>query len=110
MWFSDWTDDASAVFQVFDGHDGEAAAIYVKEHLLRYILEDVSFPTATEDAVKNAYLELDKKFSDACRLDDSLSSGTTVLSALLQGRSVDVHAYDFVICFFFQPPDTASCE
>lgn len=87
--------------QVFDGHDGEAAAYYVKEHLLRFILEDESFPTATEEAVKNAYLELDKKFFDACRIDDSLSSGTTVLSALLQGRSVNVHAPDFIICYSF---------
>lgn len=77
---------------MFDGHDGEAAAYYVKEHLLQSILDDASFPFAAEEAVKNAYLELDRKFSDACRLDDSLSSGTTVLSALLQGRSVNVYA------------------
>jgi hypothetical protein len=55
---------------VFDGHDGEAAACYVKEHLLPFILGDASFPTAVEEAVKNAFLELDKKFSEACRLDD----------------------------------------
>ena len=73
---------------MFDGHDGEAAAYYVKEHLLPFILGDASFPTAVEEAVKNAFLELDKKFSEACRLDDSLSSGTTVLTAFLQGRSV----------------------
>ncbi|XP_024382080.1 probable protein phosphatase 2C 57 [Physcomitrium patens] len=77
-----------AFYGVFDGHDGEAAACYVKEHLLPFILRDVSFPTCVEDAVKNAYLELDKEFLEACRLDDSLSSGTTVLTALLQGRNL----------------------
>jgi len=87
------------VLQVFDGHDGEAAAYFVKEHLLRVILEDASFATAAEEAVKNAYLEVDKQFSDACRLDDSLSSGTTVLSALLQGRSVNVHSQDLTSVF-----------
>lgn len=78
----------SAFYGVFDGHDGEAAACYAKEHLLAFILRDASFPTAVEEAIKNSYLELDKKFSDACRLDDSLSSGTTVLTALLQGRNL----------------------
>lgn len=77
-----------AFYGVFDGHDGEAAACYVKEHLLPSILGDASFPTAVEEAVKNAYLELDKRFSEACRLDDSLSSGTTVLTALIQGRNL----------------------
>ena len=94
-------------FQVFDGHDGEAAAIYVKQHLLPYILRDESFPTAVEEAVKNAYLELDKTFSEACRLDDSLSSGTTVLTALLQGRSVHFHALN-LSSFSLQPSITIS--
>ena len=80
---------------MFDGHDGEAAACYVKEHLLPSILGDASFPTAVEEAVKNAYLDLDKRFSEACRLDDSLSSGTTVLTALIQGRLVNVDAFLF---------------
>lgn len=84
----DKTGSPGAFYGVFDGHDGEAAAYYVKEHLLQYILDDASFPTDAAEAVKNAYLELDRKFLDACRLDDSLSSGTTVLSALLQGRKL----------------------
>ncbi|XP_024362353.1 probable protein phosphatase 2C 57 [Physcomitrium patens] len=77
-----------AFYGVFDGHDGESAACYVKEHLLPFILRDASFSSSVEDAVKNAYLELDKEFLEACRLNKSLSSGTTVLTALLQGRNL----------------------
>jgi protein phosphatase 2C family protein 2/3 len=71
---------------VFDGHDGHSAASYVKMHLLNSILKDASFSTSAEEAVKNAYLKLDDEFAEAWKQDNSFSSGTTVLSALLQGR------------------------
>lgn len=76
----------SLSFQVFDGHDGHSAASYVKMHLLNSILKDASFSTSAEEAVKNAYLKLDDEFAEAWKQDNSFSSGTTVLSALLQGR------------------------
>lgn len=78
----------STIGQVFDGHDGKAAAYYVKEHMLPFILKDVSFSTSAEVAVKNAFLGLDNDFAEACKLDNSLHSGTAVLAALLQGRLV----------------------
>lgn len=88
------------LFQVFDGHDGESAACYVKEHLLPFILRDASFSSSVEDAVKNAYLELDKEFLEACRLNKSLSSGTTVLTALLQGRLVHTYLVVRFVCTY----------
>jgi protein phosphatase 2C family protein 2/3 len=76
--------------QVFDGHGGKDAAFYVKENVLRYILDDVAFPTAVEDAMKSAFLRLDDAFAKACSVDHDLSSGTTALTALLSGRFVSV--------------------
>lgn len=58
----------------------------MKEHILPFILKDGSFSTSAEVAVKNAFLGLDIEFAEACKLDNSLHSGTTVLTALLQGR------------------------
>jgi protein phosphatase 2C family protein 2/3 len=76
--------------QVFDGHGGKDAAFYVKENVLQYILDDVAFPTAVEDAMKSAFLRLDDAFAKACSVDHDLSSGTTALTALLSGRFVSV--------------------
>ena len=72
--------------QVFDGHDGSAAALYAKERLLPLILQDAQFPASAEAAVKNEYLRLDMEFLEACKQDNSLYSGTTALIALLQAR------------------------
>jgi protein phosphatase 2C family protein 2/3 len=60
----------------------------VKENVLQYILDDVAFPTAIEDAVKSAFLRLDDAFAKACSVDHDLSSGTTALTALLSGRNL----------------------
>jgi protein phosphatase 2C family protein 2/3 len=72
--------------QVFDGHDGTAAAIYAKENLLSFILQDSLFPTSVEEAVKKEFLRLDRDFLEACEQDNNLHSGTTALIALLQAR------------------------
>ncbi|CAM6050951.1 unnamed protein product [Sphagnum compactum] len=77
-----------AFYGVFDGHGGKDAAFYVKENVLQYILDDVAFPTAIEDAVKSAFLRLDDAFAKACSVDHDLSSGTTALTALLSGRNL----------------------
>lgn len=72
--------------QVFDGHDGAAAALYAKENLLSLILQDALFPTSVEEAVKKEFLRLDRDFLEACQQDNNLHSGTTALIALLQAR------------------------
>jgi hypothetical protein len=79
---------AGAFYGVFDGHGGKDAASYVKENVLRYILDDVAFPTAVEDAMRSAFLRLDDAFAKACSVNHDLSSGTTALTALLSGRFV----------------------
>jgi protein phosphatase 2C family protein 2/3 len=60
----------------------------VKENVLQYILDDVAFPTAVEDARRSAFLRLDDAFAKACSVNHDLSSGTTALTALLSGRFV----------------------
>ncbi|CAK9220497.1 unnamed protein product [Sphagnum troendelagicum] len=79
---------SGAFYGVFDGHGGKDAAFYVKENVLQYILDDIAFPTAIEDAVKSAFLRLDDAFANACSVDHDLSSGTTALTAFLSGRNL----------------------
>lgn len=77
-----------AYYGVFDGHSGKHAAVFVRDHLLRYILEDTSFPSAADQAMKHAFLRTDKAFAKACELDERLCSGTTALAVLILGRKL----------------------
>lgn len=70
--------------QVFDGHGGTDAAIFVRKNILKFITEDGHFPISIEKAIKSAFLRADHAFADACSLDSS--SGTTVLTAIIFGR------------------------
>lgn len=69
---------------MFDGHGGTDAAGYIKNNILRFIVEDPQFPTYLEMAIKSAFLKADYAFADASSLD--ISSGTTALTALIFGR------------------------
>ncbi|KAK4751485.1 hypothetical protein SAY87_004967 [Trapa incisa] len=73
-----------AFYGVFDGHGGTDAAVFVRDNILRFILEDAHFPIAMEKAIKSAFLKADYAFADASSLD--ISSGTTALVALIFGR------------------------
>ncbi|XP_057853402.1 probable protein phosphatase 2C 27 isoform X2 [Cryptomeria japonica] len=85
-----------AFYGVFDGHCGAGAAIFVRNNLLRLVLEDVDFLQmvrkdgdffiAAEKAVKNAFLLADLSLADDSDVDSSC--GTTVLIALILGRSL----------------------
>lgn len=77
-----------AYYGVFDGHSGKHAALFVRDHLLRYILEDSAFPSSAQKAVKQAFLQTDKEFAEACQIDDRLCSGTTALAVLILGRKL----------------------
>ena len=72
--------------QVFDGHDGAHAALFAKDNLLSFILQDALFSTSVEEAVKKEFVRLDRDFLEACQKDNTLHSGTTALIALLQAR------------------------
>jgi protein phosphatase PTC2/3 len=81
-------------FQVFDGHGGPDAAVYMKRHAMRLLFEDGEFPQAShademflqsvENSVRRAFLQADLAL--AANMDISHSSGTTALTALVFGR------------------------
>jgi protein phosphatase 2C family protein 2/3 len=70
--------------QVFDGHGGTDAALFVRNNLLRLIVEDSQFPTCVGKAITSAFMKADYAFADSSSLD--ISSGTTALTALVFGR------------------------
>lgn len=80
--------DRGAFYGVFDGHDGDAAALYARDKLLDFILQDALFPVSVEEAVRNEFLRLDREFFKLCEEDKKLHSGTTALIALLQSRNL----------------------
>ncbi|KAL5562324.1 hypothetical protein UlMin_032071 [Ulmus minor] len=75
-----------AFYGVFDGHGGTDAALFIRENILRFIVEDVDFPFCAKKAIRNAFLNADHAFADAGSLDSS--SGTTALAALFSGRTL----------------------
>ncbi|KMT19255.1 hypothetical protein BVRB_1g014370 [Beta vulgaris subsp. vulgaris] len=83
---SDEFPSPAAFYGVFDGHGGTDAASFVCNNLLKYIVDDPQFPVSLEKAVKCAFVKADYAFADSSALD--ISSGTTVLTALIFGRSM----------------------
>ncbi|KAF5189595.1 phosphatase 2c protein [Thalictrum thalictroides] len=75
-----------AFYGVFDGHNGSDAASFTKKQILKFIMEDNHFSTSVEKAIKSAFVKTDHAFADARFLDSS--SGTTVLTALIFGRTM----------------------
>ncbi|KAH7567000.1 hypothetical protein ACOSP7_011311 [Xanthoceras sorbifolium] len=75
-----------AFYGVFDGHGGTDAASFVRNNILRFIVEDSQFPISVEKAIKSAFVQADYAFADASSLD--ISSGTTALTALFSGRTL----------------------
>lgn len=69
--------------QVFDGHGGTDAACFIRNNILKYIVEDSNFPMCLEEAIKSAFLKADYAFADSSSLD--ISSGTTALTTLIFG-------------------------
>ncbi|XP_015073492.1 probable protein phosphatase 2C 27 isoform X2 [Solanum pennellii] len=73
---------------VFDGHGGTDAALFVRNNILKFIMEDPCFPMCLEKALKNAFLKADYAFADDSSID--IYSGTTALTALMFGRNMIV--------------------
>eukprot|EP00250_Pteridium_aquilinum_P003596 c13904_g1_i2 orf=308-1483(-) len=80
----------NSCYGVFDGHGGKDAAQFARDKLLKFIVQDVSFPSSVEEAVHQGFLKTDKAFAEACRADNRLSSGTTAIMVLVFGREVFV--------------------
>ncbi|KAK9944403.1 hypothetical protein M0R45_009973 [Rubus argutus] len=77
---------SGAFYGVFDGHGGTDAASFIRENILRFIVEDSHFPFCAKQAIKSAFLKADHAFADTGTLDSS--SGTTALTALISGRTM----------------------
>lgn len=75
-----------AFYGVFDGHGGTDAALFVRNNILRLIVEDSQFPTCVGKAITSAFMKADYAFADSSSLD--ISSGTTALTALVFGRNM----------------------
>nr|POF10862.1 putative protein phosphatase 2c 27 [Quercus suber] len=75
-----------AFYGVFDGHGGTDAASFIRNNILRFIVEDSHFPICVEKAITSAFVKADYAFADASCLD--ISSGTTALTALIFGRTM----------------------
>ncbi|KAL7085691.1 hypothetical protein ACP275_14G294200 [Erythranthe tilingii] len=77
-----------AFYGVFDGHGGSDAAYFIRNNILKFIIENSFFPNCLEKAIKNAFQKADYAFADDSSLD--ISSGTTALTAFLSGRKMVV--------------------
>ncbi|AQK43949.1 putative protein phosphatase 2C 12 [Zea mays] len=81
-----------SAFALFDGHNGSAAAVYAKEHLLGNVLSCVPTDLAWDDwlaalprALVAGFVKTDKDFQTKAH-----SSGTTVTLAIIDGSVVTV--------------------
>nr|GLL37140.1 probable protein phosphatase 2C 27 isoform X1 [Ipomoea trifida]GMD40329.1 probable protein phosphatase 2C 27 [Ipomoea batatas] len=79
---------SGAFYGVFDGHGGTDAALFVRNNILKFIVEESCFPLCLEKAISNAFLKTDYAFADDSALD--ISSGTTALTALIFERKMIV--------------------
>jgi protein phosphatase 2C family protein 2/3 len=77
--------------QVFDGHGGKDAALYVRDNLPRVIVEDAAFPLELEKVVRRSFAQTDSQFAEKCSVHNGLSSGTTALTAMIFGRYFFCH-------------------
>ncbi|KAL9261349.1 putative protein phosphatase 2C 27 [Drosera capensis] len=75
-----------AFYGVFDGHGGTDAAVFAKDNILKFIVDDCHFPLCLKNAMTNAFLKADRVFADAESMD--ISSGTTALAAFMFGRTL----------------------
>ncbi|GAB2267555.1 hypothetical protein Dimus_002535 [Dionaea muscipula] len=78
-----------AFYGVFDGHGGSDAAVFTRENILKFIVEDSHFPACVSNAMTNAFLRADSAFANAADSVDT-SSGTTALTAFIFGRTLVV--------------------
>lgn len=82
--------------QVFDGHGGTDAASFIRQNILKFIIEDSHFPLCMPKAIKSAFVKADNAFADASSLD--ISSGTTALTAVIFEKLVSFKsAFEFDI-------------
>jgi hypothetical protein len=59
---------AQTYYAVFDGHNGEAAAVYASVHLLTNIVRSSAFQTDLEAAIKEGVKRTDEDFCKTVRV------------------------------------------
>ncbi|KAK9889751.1 hypothetical protein WA026_007133 [Henosepilachna vigintioctopunctata] len=72
----------SHYYAVFDGHDGEDAAVYSANHLHQFLAESTNFITEPEQALRDAFCRTDSMFLSKCE-SENIVGGTTAVCALL---------------------------
>ncbi|RCV37292.1 hypothetical protein SETIT_8G051200v2 [Setaria italica] len=77
------------MFGVYDGHNGAIAAEYVKEHLLRNLIEHPKFITDTKAAIAEAYNHTDSQFLKVDRSKPGPGAGSTAVTAIFRLCSRD---------------------
>ncbi|KAM3724382.1 Protein phosphatase fem-2 [Dirofilaria immitis] len=78
--------DHDAFFAVFDGHNGVDCANYASSHFARCLIENAQYALGqTENIMKNAFTELDKRLTARCK-NEHIKGGTTAVCAFLRAR------------------------
>ncbi|MES1916209.1 MAG: hypothetical protein MHM6MM_008050 [Cercozoa sp. M6MM] len=63
------------VLGVFDGHGGDRASAFVKQHLTRFFAQNKQLDFGSDEAITNLFLSMDKTFLE---LQPPMPDGTTV--------------------------------
>lgn len=72
-----------AFYGVFDGHGGRGAAEFLRNNLMRNVVQNTNFITDPELALKEAFYRTDQDFYDSCGPGEA--SGSTGLAACVIG-------------------------
>ena len=76
---NNFINDTFAFFAVCDGHGGNAAAIYMKDNLLNFLLNSFNDSKTIEETLTKTYISIDAAFLSQTKD----VSGTTCCSALI---------------------------
>ncbi|XP_020249992.1 probable protein phosphatase 2C 12 isoform X2 [Asparagus officinalis] len=100
-----------AVFAIFDGHNGPAAAIYAKENLLNNVLGAIpsdlcrdEWITALPRALVSAFVKTDKDFQAKAQ-----KSGTTATFVIIDGMVVTVASVGDSLCILESAEGSIYC-
>ncbi|KAK6157647.1 hypothetical protein DH2020_011895 [Rehmannia glutinosa] len=84
-------------FQIFDGHNGNAAAIFSRDHLLNYVLDAIPRGLGRDEwlhalprALVAGFVKTDKEFQSKGRTFCRKTSGTTATFVIVDGWTVTV--------------------
>eukprot|EP01135_Chromosphaera_perkinsii_P005305 Nk52_evm2s337 gene=Nk52_evmTU2s337 len=76
-------------YAVYDGHGGTEAAEYAKVHLHVNICKSQHFRDDVEKAIKEGFMETDRRFVEMCHREGH-SSGATAIAVLCRGETLHI--------------------